>query len=149
METVVSTTLLVAVTITVAVGVAYWMGGISAIYSQYEQIEINSIKCIIVRGITRSYWEIEINCKNAGPKTITLDKVFLNNIPIDSRALIPPSGGISSTLPINGITISSGETTIIYIFIDGTFGTLSSGTTIQVKLHSLTGMEYTRQINLV
>jgi hypothetical protein len=149
MEATVSTIVLLAVTITVAVGVAYWMGGINAIYAQYEQLEIHTITCNIVRGITRSYWEIEIKCKNSGPRTITVDALFLNNIPANSRELIPPVGGISSNLPINGQTILSGETKSIFIFIDGTFGNLSSGTTIQVRLHSSTGMEYTKQIELV
>ena len=149
MEATVSTIILLAVTITVAVGVAYWMGGINAIYTQYEQLEINTITCNIVRGITRNYWEIEIKCKNAGPRTITIDALYLNNMPVNSRELIPPIGGISSNLPINGKTISSGETAIISIYIDGTFGNLSSGTTILVKIHSSTGMEYTKQIELV
>jgi hypothetical protein len=149
MEATVSTIILLAVTITVAVSVAYWMSGINAIYTQYEQLEINTITCNMVRGITRNYWEIEVKCKNAGPRTITIDALFLNNIQINSRELIPPIGGISSNLPINGKTISSGETTIIFIYIDGTFGNLSSGTTILVKLHSSIGMEYTKQINLV
>ena len=149
MEATVSTIVLLAVTITVAVGIAYWMGGINAIYTQYEQLEISTITCNIVRGVTRNYWEIEIKCKNAGPRTITIDALFLNNAPINSREIIPPIGGISSNLPINGKTISSGETTVISIFIDSTFGNLSSGTTILVKLHSSTGMEYTKQINLV
>ena len=116
MEATVSTIVLLAVTITVAVGVAYWMGGINAIYTQYEQLEIHTITCNIVRGITRSYWEIEIKCKNSGPRTITVDALFLNNIPTNSRELIPPVGGISSNLPINGQTILSGETKSIFIF---------------------------------
>lgn len=149
MEATVSTIVLLAVTITVAVGVAYWMGGINATYTQYEQLEINTITCNIVRGITRNYWEIEIKCKNAGPRTTTIDALFLNNVPVSSRELIPPIGGISSNLPINGKTISSGETAIISIYIDSTFGNLSSGTTILVKLHSSKGMEYTKQIDLV
>jgi hypothetical protein len=149
MEATVSTIILLAVTITVAVSVAYWMGGINAIYAQYEQLEINTITCNLVHGVTRNYWGIEMKCKNAGPKTITIDTLFLNNMPVNSRELIPPIGGISSNLPINGKTISSGETTIISIFIDGTFGNLSSGTTVLVKLHSALGMEYTKQVNLV
>jgi hypothetical protein len=149
MEATVSTVILLAVTITVAVSVAYWMGGINATYTQYEQLEINTITCNIVRGLTRYYWEIEIKCKNAGPRTITIDTLFLNDMPINSRELIPPIGGISSNLPINGKTISSGETITISIFIDGTFENLSSGTTILVELHSSMGMEYTKQVNLV
>ena len=149
MEATVSTIILLAVTITVAVGVAYWMGGINAIYTQYEQLEINTITCNIVRGVTRNYWEIEIKCKNAGPRTTTIDALFLNSGPINSRELIPPIGGISNNLPLNGKTISSGETAIIYIYIDSTYGNLSSGTTVLVKLHSSTGMEYSKQVNLV
>jgi hypothetical protein len=149
MEATVSTIVLLAVTITVAVGVAYWMGGINAIYTQYEQLEINTITCNIVRGVTRNYWVIEVKCKNAGPRTTTIDALYLNNLPVNSRELIPPIGGISSSLPITGKTILSGETAIIYLYIDSKFGNLSSGTTILVKLHSSTGMEYTKQVDLV
>lgn len=149
MEATVSTIVLLAVTITVAVGVAYWMGGINAIYTQYEQLELNTITCNIVRGFTRNYWEIEVKCKNAGPRTTTIDALYLNNLPVNSRELIPPIGGISSSLPITGKTILSGETAIIYLYIDSKFGNLSSGTTILVKLHSSTGMDYTKQVDLV
>jgi len=149
MEATVSTIILLAVTITVAVGVAYWMGGINAIYTQYEQLEINTITCNIVRGVTRNYWEIEVKCKNAGPRTITIDALFLNNLPVNSRELIPPIGGISSSLPITGKSILSGETAIISLYIDSKFSNLSSGTTILVKLHSSTGMEYIKQVDLV
>jgi hypothetical protein len=149
MEATVSTIVLLAVTITVAVGVAYWMGGINAIYTQYEQLEINTITCNIVRGVTRNYWEIEVKCKNAGPRTITIDALFLNNLPVNSRELIPPIGGISSSLPITGKSILSGETAIISLYIDSKFSNLSSGTTILVKLHSSTGMEYIKQVDLV
>ncbi len=39
---VIATVILVAVAITVAVGVSYWMSGISSQYTQFEKVEIQT-----------------------------------------------------------------------------------------------------------
>ena len=158
---VIATVILVAVAITVAVAVAYWMGGIAGQYTKFEKVEIQTGYS---EKVTGSGWEITLNLKNTGTADSTLNYVFLNNKPLNSTgtpvaygASAFPSDGtgnrILTSVAAAGTTLSSGEETTINIWIwnDGTagYGHLSSGTTVNVKIHSSGGMDYIKLIELV
>ncbi|MEM3194444.1 MAG: archaellin/type IV pilin N-terminal domain-containing protein, partial [Candidatus Bathyarchaeia archaeon] len=65
---VVATVILVAVTIVVAVAVAYWMGGLTAIYTRFEKLEITSAYAEQWEkkegNNTTQYYNITLNIKN-------------------------------------------------------------------------------------
>ena len=149
MESSVSTVILLAVTITVAVSVAYWMGTISGIYSQFEKIEVSSVSCSMITGLTRYYWEIELSCKNTGSKTSTFDGIYLNNEAINIIDSIPPIGGACSNLSVDERSLKSGESIKFSIFIDGTASNFTSGTSVKIKIHSVSGIEYEKLVILV
>ncbi|MCJ7771405.1 DUF4352 domain-containing protein, partial [Candidatus Bathyarchaeota archaeon] len=50
---VIATVILVAVAITVSVSVAYWMGGISSLYTRLEKIEVQS--AVATKGVAGNY----------------------------------------------------------------------------------------------
>ncbi|MCW4049304.1 MAG: type IV pilin [Candidatus Bathyarchaeota archaeon] len=154
---VIATVILVAVTITVAVAVAYWMSGIAGQYTQFEKVEIQGGYAI--KGATG--WNIIITLKNSGTSTATLISCFLNEqiIGTTGPALGPLIAVYAVPVPLEaggigaagdeGITIASGDTvevTIGEITFSSEFS--SSGTTINVKLHSAAGMDYIRLITL-
>ena len=149
MESSISTIVLLAVTITVAVSVAYWMGGINAIYAQFEKVEVSSISCNMIRGLTRNYWEIEISCKNSGPKSTTLDSIYVNNLKIDTIGLVPPIGSICTTLTIDNRILNSGESVRFSILVDGAYANISSGTSVNIRIRAASGMDYNMIVVLI
>ncbi len=84
---VIATVILVAVAITVSVGVSYWMGGISAQYTQFEKIEIQTGYATYGgdAGLTNSGWNVSLSLKNSGSASSTITHVFLNDKPVDLR----------------------------------------------------------------
>ena len=160
---VIATVILVAVTITVAVAVAYWMSGIAGQYTSFEKVEIQSGYAVKVAAADPlpAGWKVIITLKNSGTSTATLINCFVNEQIIGtgtsltataiSTYLDGPSkgssaGGIGETTD-TGITIDSGVTVEVTIsLIPDTFST--SGTTVNVKLHSAAGMDYIRLIQL-
>lgn len=163
---VISTVILVAVAITVAVAVAYWMGGIAGQYTKFEKVEIQSAWS--VKETTDEYWLITVELKNTGSAASTLIRCFVNDVPLndtetytgyDTNFAAP--AGFSSNVRIatnfnsTGLTLKSGDMGKISIWIsyDETGGTkwaaVSSGTTINIKLHSAGGMDYIKLVELV
>jgi flagellin-like protein len=150
---VIATVILVAVAITVAVGVSYWMGGISAQYTQFEKVEIQTGYSTIVTG----GWNITLALKNSGSATSTVTHIFVNDIPLNSTtgygladmvALAASNQGCGTDMAAAGATITAGDSTQIRVFIQDSYSTLSSGTTVNIKLHSAGGMDYIKLIRL-
>ena len=92
---VIATVILVAVAITVSVAVAYWMGGISSQYTQFEKCEIQTA---IVTIDSYGNWITTIKIKNSGSKTSTLTNVFINDVEVTTYGVVgAPSAALNST----------------------------------------------------
>ena len=160
---VIATVILVAVAITVAVAVSYWMSGISSQYTQFEKVEIQTAICTLDAS---GNWKVEVKMKNSGSKSSTLTNVFINDVEVN--------GGIDYTDPLNPVlipgydhagptadlittdltidppfSITSGATGTVFIWVGAGYGTLSSGTTLNIKIHSAGGMDYIKLVQLV
>ena len=150
---VIATVILVAVAITVAVGVSYWMGGISAQYTQFEKIEIQTGYATFETdsGLVNSGWNVSLSLKNSGSASSTITHVFLNDVPIDLDA-VPVNlftvGGLEASISTTGLMLKAGQSKDMYILVDDEYESLSSGTTINIKLHSAGGMDYIKLIRL-
>ena len=164
---VIATVILVAVAITVSVGVSYWMGGISSQYTQFEKVEISSGVCSY--DSTFFEWEVEVKLKNSGTATATLTSIFINNVEVDLYTVpIPQVAAIAEATAATDMTesliIEAGASATITIYIDGPddaadavppvakvdyWQSVTSGTTVNVKIHSAGGMDYIKLIELV
>ena len=148
---VIATVILVAVAITVAVAVSYWMGGIAGQYTKFEKVEIQSGWAEL--GTTPVGWNITLELKNTGTATAMLIKVFVNDIPVDTYYVNQTSDILSTetgtSIPTDGVAIQSGDDQTIQVYIGESYKTLSSGTTVNVKIHSAGGMDYIKLIELV
>jgi flagellin-like protein len=155
---VIATVILVAVAITIAVAVAYWMGGISSQYTKFEKIEVQSGYS---RKVTNG-WNVTLELKNSGTADATLNRVFINNKPLNASDTT--GYGVAATNPWTarpneevmtdidydpGTTLTSGQSITVKIWIRNTYGTLTSGTTVDIKVHSAGGMDYIKLIELV
>jgi flagellin-like protein len=146
---VIATVILVAVAITVSVAVAYWMGGIAGQYTKFEKVEIQSAVCTNNGTI----WTIEMKLKNTGTETATLISCFVNDVEVDSYdATAAVAGAWATNVNVTvATTITSGQQKTVFFWIDPTKAgsTLSSGTTINIKIHSAGGMDYLKLVELV
>jgi flagellin-like protein len=153
---VIATVILVAVAITVAVGVSYWMGGISSQYTQFEKVEIQTGYATYDTG--SSLWTVTMVVKNSGSADSTVNMAFLNDVPCinygTNATWVSTSNDWGVSFNATGITLQPGEDTTLYIWIDNqptavtALASLSAGTTVNVKLHSAGGMDYIKLIKL-
>ena len=152
---VIATVILVAIAITVAVAVAYWMGGIAGQYTRFEQIEIQS--AVVSAHNSPSDWNITMTLKNTGTRDTTLISLFINEEEVDEygvthTASIPYAfSNVWATNMTNTQVITSGAELVVNVFIDSDKPgeTLSSGTTVNIKIHSAGGMDFPKLVELV
>ena len=154
---VIATVILVAVAITVAVGVSYWMSGISSQYTQFEKVEIQTgyATFTAAAGLNPAYWTIALSIKNSGSAAATLTHVFVNDVPVTYGTVFGAAGTIVANVgTTNTLTLEAGASGVVTVWIaqGGAAGApayyLSSGTTVNVKLHSAGGMDYIKLIKL-
>ena len=154
---VIATVILVAVAIAVSVGVSYWMSGISSQYTQFEKIEIQTGYATYDPTVG---WTVTLSLKNSGSAAATITHIFVNDAPVildgvartgfgAGAALVAP-GVIGASMIDTGLTLTSGVSNSLNIYVSNASPiTLTSGTTVNIKLHSAGGMDYIKLIKLV
>ena len=157
----IATVILVAVAITVAVAVAYWMGGIAGMYTKFEKVEIQNAYAPLNTTASGDYsssnggWNITLDMKNTGTADATLISCYVNDVPIGSYSQPITWYYSEEDTPTYftavdtdaGLIIESGKEATIYLLVDKTL--FSSGTTLNMKLHSGGGMDYIKLVELV
>lgn len=150
---VIATVVLVAVTIVVAVAVAYWMGGIAGLYTRFEQLKVQSYNAPQVTFTDPPYpwngdgWNVTIVVKNTGTADATIDQVLINGKAGDAYNQVNVTQG-------NGLSVPIGKSVTVFIGIlkDGELPPneegFTPGTSIEVKLRSAAGMDYTQLLTL-
>lgn len=146
---VIATVILVAVAITVAVAVAYWMGGIAGQYTKFEKVEIISAICT---KESDGNWTVTMKLKNSGTATSTLVGAFINEYDV-TTGLPDGFAGVADDIYATNMTstetILSGATIVVQFHIDPGYKGLTSGTTVNIKIHSAGGMDYVKLVELV
>ncbi len=138
---VVATVILVSVTIVVAVAVAYWMGGIAGLYTRFEKLEISSAYATWDSG--NSQWNVTINLKNTGSADATITSLLINGKPWDDSSF---GGNVSMTTSLP-VPVTTGHTATITFTIDQGGG-FTAGVSIEIKLHSASGQDYPKTLQL-
>lgn len=76
---VIATVIIVSVAIAIAVAVAFWMTGITGLFTRYERVEITN--CYADWNSTGNFWVIVIQLRNSGSDDATIDEIFINGRP--------------------------------------------------------------------
>jgi len=143
---VIVTVILVAIAITISVGVSYWMGGISSQYTQFEKVEIQ----VGYADVAVAGWNTTLLLKNSGSAGATITHCSVNEVLVDgynATSVVPDEVHVSFL--DTGFTLESGESGTVNVYISGgTVTKLTSGTSVNVKLHSSGGVEYIKLIKL-
>jgi hypothetical protein len=125
------------------------MGSIAGQYTKFEKVEIQSAVC----QNNGTFWTITMKLKNTGTAAATLISAFINEVEVDNCDSTTPVANAWAT-NINqtvSTVITSGQTVTVYFWMDSakTGTTLTSGTTINIKILSSGGMDYIKLIELV
>jgi len=153
---VIATIILISVAITISVAVAFWMGGISSLYTRFEQLEIiatNSVsdqRDLWGTGIAENCWIIEINCRNKGVSTATITQVHVNGKPLESYGQLGTFDKILQSFG-ESLSLKPGEYKEFEIIIledGGADYSFSTGTICEFRLHSGSGMSYPGMVTL-
>jgi len=137
---VIATVIIVSVAIAIAVAVAFWMTGITGLFTRYEKLEI--VSAYATTGASSPYkWILNITVRNTGTTDVTVDSIFINGKPLSEW-----SGYVSITgsLP----TLTTGDQSNIILYIKEEAGKFTSGQIIEVKLHTAAGNEYPKSVQL-
>ena len=161
---VIATVIIVSVAIAIAVAVAFWMTGITGLFTRYEKIEVTNVYAIW--NETKSKWLVVLQIKNSGSDSATIDDIFINVKPMSAygtsltvnytnQRTSPTNFDYNTTkdwrvFPSGGITINPGEeyTIVIGIPTSGTGFTFTHGQSIEIKLHTVAGKEYPKTVVL-
>ena len=148
---VIATVISVAVAIAISLGIAYWMGGISGQYSGFEKIEVPTAYCTKNPTVNNSMWKIVVTLKNSGPNPSRLAYVMVNDHMVDDYN-VSDGGSLTDTesvgvsMPVEGLILASGQTDTLYVWIGS--GLFSSGTSVSIKIHSVSGFDYMKLVTL-
>lgn len=175
---VIATVILVAVAITIAVAVSYWMGGISSQYTRFEKIEVTSAYSASGTvslgppavpdpnwGIVEDFWEVTLDLRNTGTTEASIINCFVNSKAVGDYGqkaaednMLTWDDTTGTEVEVNfasgdKVTVTPGESAKIILRIVQTPGTASdysftSGTTIEVALSSGAGNTYMKMVTL-
>jgi len=131
---VIATVIIVSVAIAIAVAVAFWMTGITGLFTRYEKLEIVSAYATATTG---GGFEIHLTVRNTGTTTVTIDEIFINGVPF--------TGTVNYGGDFTDHSLDPGDSGTITI----TLGTgYISGQIVEVKLHTAAGNEYPKSVQL-
>ena len=157
---VIATVILVAVAITIAVAVAYWMGGITSQYTRFEKIEVTSAHCEYELNLTtygaplESGWVIVLDFRNTGTTESSIIDAFVNSKKIsayDPLGTITAWDSTSTEIHFEldeKVTCTPGTDDTMYVVINEGAVTFTSGTTVEVSLHTGAGNAYMKMVTL-
>ena len=160
-----SSIVLVAAIVLVAILITYLMGYISELFMRYEQIEILDVNA--VWNASQRYWEITLKIKNTGSAAATIDDILFNGVSISnvksggyyanykSLDQKPTSADFgNATIPVSvNIVLGSGQERYLAITLpNGAImennSIATSGLNLEIKIHTASGKEYPKLIVL-
>jgi len=157
---VISTIIIVAVAIAISIAVAFWLGGITSIFTRFEKLEITSAYATASGSDT---WKIVLTVKNTGTTATTITDIFINNIPIsDYNGQISADGDngdnhvkfndeSQDTQGIDQINypLDTGEdVTITFYLKSDTAHTFTHGQSVTITIHTAGGQDYPQTVVL-
>jgi len=136
---VVATVILVAIAIVIAIAVAFWATGLVGIFTRFEKVEIRTAYAT-VQG---NQYIIRLSIANTGSADVTIDDIYINGRPSHTYQNVQFDGGCQG-LPNNPVSLSAGQRLPQECIIIVGMGAppFTSGTTIEVAVHTGTGKLY-------
>ena len=141
---------LIVITLVFSTVMTNWMKGIAGDKIILEQLEIETVW---VKPISTNPngWEINMIVKNSGTVRNNIEYLAINGKKIETYET--PGTGIiegktTSNVPITGESFETGQSKVIQIWISKKYESLSSGTSVEIKLKGIGATEYFKLIKL-
>jgi hypothetical protein len=148
-STIIATIIIVAISIVMAIAVAYWAMGIGNSFTKFEKVEYISIYAdprrswagnnppIILPNndiFNGSAFRVVLQLKNTGTAPATIDNIFIDTRPYTTFANV-------NVTNLVGYTLDIGSPRTGYIYLP-TGGTWSPGNTVAITVSTAAGREY-------
>ena len=166
---VISTIIIVAVAIAISIAVAFWLGGITSIFTRFEKLEITSAYVAETTTISSvTAWNITMEIKNTGTTDATITDVLINNIPASAYTgqiysntsdagkdevlfrLVDGASVTNSTSDIN-CPVKAGQTVVLTFYLlessDSDY-TFTHGQSVTITIHTAAGQDYPKTVVL-
>jgi len=170
---VIATVILIAVAVALGIAVAFWASGLTASFSKYEKLGVNTQYATGSTG--GGGWVIYLGGQNTGSSDATITQIQINGVPYPigstpsgTSCTSPPSsyptvcwGSGSTSIPLNPssststtLPVPSGQSFSIQLFLSPSPGstlgskTFADGQTIQVTIITAAGNNYPASIVL-
>ena len=154
---VIATVIIVSVAIAIAVAVAFWMTGITGLFTRYEKLEVVNAYAVYDDDNllpdsnlwNSTGWNVTVVVKNTGSTTATIDDIFINGKPFN----VYKNQSDYQLIFVNGeatfdtLTVEPGQEATLIIGI-GESSPFTHGIVIEVKLHTAAGNEYPKSVQL-
>ncbi len=149
---VIATVIIVSVAIAIAVAVAFWMTGITGLFTRYEKLEI--VNAYATYNDTSKNYTVYLSVRNSGTTDATIDNIFINGRPLntfDDVLNVTVVGGdtvyTNKSESFTPISIPAGEIEDFVIILKNN-DEFNPGQIIEVKLHTAAGNEYPKSVQL-
>ena len=116
---------------------------------RYDKVDILTIGSLW--DIESGTWRVTLNIDNNGTCIVILDKVFINDVEVTSYGDDNPGSEEATTDLAPLYILYSGKRFMLHIYIDGgpdAWHGVTTGTVVNVKIHTVDGTEYSRQVEL-
>ncbi len=142
---VIATVIIVSVAIALAIAVALWITGVIGGVSRMERLDVTAVYVNKTFDVAnKTYYEIDIKITNKGSVDVTIDNVFVNNVP--AQYITNNVTGSESAAWSGNTFVKAGQSTVLKLWLRN--GDYVSGQVIQILIHTATGGQYPAQITL-
>jgi flagellin-like protein len=141
---VISTIIIVAVAIAISIAVAFWLGGITSIFTRFEKLEITTA---YAESTGTGSWTITLEVKNTGTTDTTITDVLINGIPYSSYDTNVLTVKINDTdfSTSSSFSLKTGKSATVTIEITSGF---TAGQAVTVTIHTAGGQDYPKTVTL-
>ncbi len=143
---VIATIILVAISIVMAISIAYWALGIGNSFTKFEKVQYSSAPYATYDQIN-SQWKITTSIQNTGTATATVNNVFLNGQPYNTYT----PAGVVNPAPVSGViaSLAPGKSaTITVTLANQGGGAWVSGMSVQFDIVTAAGNSYPTTVTL-
>ncbi len=147
-STVIATIIIVAITIVMAIAVAYWALGIGGSFTRFEKLQYSYG---YVTGGGSAPWLINIQVQNTGTAQATINNIYLNGQPANTYTTAEPiiNGTALTTISsISSQTLPPGATCVYTLSLPQSTSVWASGMSVEVSIQTAAGNSYPKTMTL-
>jgi FlaG/FlaF family flagellin (archaellin) len=133
-STVIATIIIVAISITMAIAVAYWALGIGGSFTRFEKLQFNSAYAV-------DDSQVDISLKNTGTAAATIESVMINGRPLDGTFV---NATITADNLLGGLLQPGDAVNATLSFTNE----MQSGMSVEIAIQTAAGNSYPKTVQM-